>query len=40
MFNLESFIVLFLTRKISALIFIGEGVALSQSQNDEETSII
>ena len=38
--NLERFIVLFLTGKISAVIFIGKGLALSRSQNDEETSII
>ena len=34
MFNPESFIELFFTGKISAVIFIGEGLALSRLQDD------
>ena len=32
--NVQSFIVLFFTRKVSAIIFIGDSLALSRSQND------
>ena len=37
--NPESFIVLFFTLKISAVIFIGEGLALSRLQNDLTSNI-